>query len=122
MSVNDVPVAASWSAKLALFFQEIVHPFRPFLILRAWAVAPAKAELIVRTYHSQVKFVIIGHTHFPGIWKRGDLVVINTGSFSLPLQRSAVRIQKGKLEVVNITRSEGRFCLGKVRSSFELSC
>jgi predicted phosphodiesterase len=46
--------------------------------------------------------VLIGHTHYAGVWERDGRIVVNTGSF-LPFSgRSMVRLTTDRLEVRKI--------------------
>ncbi len=107
---------------LRLFAREMVHPVRPFIVMACWANAPRLAVRISQRYFPQARFIIMGHTHFPGVWRCGRHVVINTGSFSLPIERTAVRIDHGVLQIVSINRHVGGgYHLGRVKHEFSLS-
>ncbi len=97
-------------------------PHRTLLILRAWQVLPARAADFARRHRPRARFVLVGHTHRPGIWHPPDgACVINTGSFSLPLGAYAVDLADGRLAVRQIEQTGGEFRPGRVLAEFPLA-
>ncbi len=116
--LSDAPL----SLKVVNYLSEFLHPARPFIVLKCWADTPRAADVFAETYLAGcgVKFIIIGHTHFRGVWRVGNRVVINTGSFALPLWRYGVRIRQGVLEVVEVRRRGECFKFGRKLHHFTL--
>ena len=108
-------------ARLAVLLKECWPPSRPWRILKVWKETPGRAEALARVFRPRARFVIVGHTHYQGIWKRGPRVIINTGSFTPPLGRLAVDIEESRLTVRNIVRRGRRFELGKQLAAFPIS-
>jgi predicted phosphodiesterase len=97
-------------------------PSRFFEILRAWRDLPGLAEKLVRQHRPKAKFILVGHTHRPGIWRRpGDLVVINTGSFSRPLGSYVVDLLPNRLVVRRVNPRRGEFHPGATLAEFPLA-
>lgn len=97
-------------------------PSRLFSILRAWQQIPELADAFVRDYQPRAKFLLVGHTHQPGIWRRRDgLVVINTGSFSLPLGGTVVDIAAERLLVRRVEMKRREFHPGRIVAEFSLA-
>lgn len=108
--------AFSW---LRTVLRECWPPWRPLQVFYAWAVTPARAVAMARVFRPQARFILVGHTHFCGHWRRGPRVVINTGSF-LPLSgRMAVDIANGMLTVRPIVMERGMFKAGAPMMEFE---
>ncbi|MFB3894358.1 MAG: metallophosphoesterase [Phycisphaerae bacterium] len=83
-------------------------------VLTAWRRTPSMAAAFMRRYAPDQPFLIIGHTHHPGIWTRRERTVINTGGFARLGHPWMVWIERGRL-VVRRIRLEGRGCSpGKV--------
>jgi predicted phosphodiesterase len=92
--------------------RECWPPWRPFQVFHSWAVTPQRAEALARVFRPRARFIIIGHTHYSGCWRRGPRTIINTGSF-LPLSgRRAVDYQDGALAVRPIIAERGLFRAG----------
>jgi predicted phosphodiesterase len=110
--------------KFALQFANdtIWPPSRLVRILRSWSAMPGLAATLARNHRPHAKFIIIGHTHRPGIWRQPDgLVVINTGSFSRPLGGCVVDVEPGRLVVRRIKAKRGEFRPGRVLAEFALA-
>jgi predicted phosphodiesterase len=105
-------------AVLRTILLECWPPWRPFQVFHSWAVTPARAEALARVFRPRARFILIGHTHFSGCWRRGPRMVINTGSF-LPLSgRMAVDLAGGTLTVRPILLERGVFKAGAPMMQF----
>ena len=68
-------------APLATIVRECWPPWRPLQIIKCWLQLPARAEGLARVFRPRARTIIVGHTHFSGVWRRGPRIIINTGSF-----------------------------------------
>jgi len=94
-------------------------PWRPLSILSGWARAPFLANALASRHAAQARFVVIGHTHFSGVWRVGKRIVINTGGF-LPLSRPlAVDLDDQTLTVRRVNAINGEFRLGTEVARYE---
>jgi predicted phosphodiesterase len=109
--------------KYALYFARdtVWPPLRIFRILHAWRTYSPRAAEFVHTHRPEAKFMVVGHTHRPGIWRhpRGT-VVINTGSFTPPLGGCAVDITDDGLTVRQINSIADEFRIGETIAQFQL--
>jgi predicted phosphodiesterase len=96
-------------AKLRTVLREGWPPWRPFQIFHAWAVTPERARLLLQAFRPNARFIIIGHTHFPGVWERDGRIVINTGGYFPLSKRLTVELRDGKVIVRNVIFSKGQF-------------
>ncbi len=96
-------------------------PHSVFAMLRAWLQLPDRAAAFARQWRPGVRFVMVGHTHRPGVWMRSDLVVINTGSFRPPFGCYAVDVSAPQIVVRQVRYSGGSFALGRVVAAFALA-
>ena len=96
-------------------------PTRILRILGSWRRLPGSASDLAVNHRPAARFIILGHTHFPGIWKRGNRVIINTGSFLPWLGRLCVEFHSDRLEVRRIRHRNGLFRPGKVVRSWSLA-
>jgi predicted phosphodiesterase len=100
-------------AAIRTVLRECWPPWRPFQVFHSWAVTPARADALAHTFRPRASFVLIGHTHFSGWWRRGARTIINTGSF-LPLSgRMAVDVAGDTLTVRPILLERKMFKAGE---------
>ena len=52
-----------------------------FHILKSWFNFPTLTYNFLKRYSPHTKVCVTGHTHRKGVWKRDDVVIINTGCF-----------------------------------------
>jgi hypothetical protein len=98
--------------------RECWPPWRPLQVIHSWIVTPARAEALARVFRPRARFILIGHTHFSGCWRRGPRMIINTGSF-LPLSgRMAVDVQGDTLTIRPILLDRGVFKAGDAMMQF----
>ena len=77
---------------------------------------------IAATHRPAARFMLIGHTHRPGVWTTpSGLTVINTGSLSRPFGALAVDLNPTQLTVRRIVARAGNFLPGPVIAEFALA-
>ena len=107
-------------AAIRTVLRECWPPWRPFQIFHSWAVTPDRAEALARTFRPRARFVLIGHTHFPGFWERNGRTIINTGGFFPLSKRMAVDLEGGVLTVRRIVVENGEFRTREVLRRFSV--
>ncbi len=96
-------------------------PGRALRILRAWREAPGRAASLARKHRPKAAFVVIGHTHKPGFWRKdGGVVVINTGSFCPPFGAMAAVVEPGGISIRKFAFERGQFHPGPAGAEFQL--
>lgn len=85
------------------------RPWAFVQVLRYWAAFPRLAARFVRELSPESSYVIMGHTHRPGIWDVDGLTVINTGSYAFPGRPRAVRLDGRTMSVWRIHRDGAVF-------------
>jgi predicted phosphodiesterase len=98
---------------LRVLFQQFWPPHRPFMILGAWLQTPTLAARLCDLFRPNARYVIVGHTHYPGFWKRGPVTVINTGSYVLHFGALAVLLEGETIEIRKVIKQKEGFALGK---------
>jgi predicted phosphodiesterase len=97
-------------------------PSRLMRILRAWREMPERAASLLHRHRPQAKFILIGHTHHPGVWRRPNgVVVINTGSFTRPFGGCVVDLSGDRLVVRKIVARRREYNAGPVIAEFALA-
>jgi hypothetical protein len=110
--------------KYALHFaaDTVWPPLRIFRIFAAWRSTPGLAAALARRHRPGARFILTGHTHYPGVWRMPDgLVVINTGSFCPPLGGLAVDVTPDRLIVRRVEFRQGAFRPGPATAEFSLA-
>jgi len=112
----------AWRALLSFLADTVWPPHRAALILHSWMVLPSRAACLGARHRPGARFIVTGHTHFPGCWRsRKGTVVINTGSFTRPLGALAVDWREGKLQVRAVERRRSHYHPGSERAEFALA-
>lgn len=107
--------------KVKIFLHQAWPPTTPFRILKCWAEVPERALSLTQRFSLEPPFIIVGHTHNPGIWQRGGQTVINLGSyFPWPAAR-CVDISDNQLTVRKIRKSQNAIQLGKPVARYPLA-
>jgi len=106
---------------LGLFMRQFWPPFRPFMILHAWWETPKLGAKLLQAFRPETRYLLIGHTHFPGCWNHGGRVVINTGSFVWNFGACAVLLKEKSFEIRKIKRYQKNFVLGKRLKEFGIN-
>jgi predicted phosphodiesterase len=106
---------------LGLIARQFWPPFRPFMILQAWWKTPKFGARLLQAFRPGARYLLIGHTHFPGCWDYNGRVIINTGSFVLNFGAHAVLLNDKNFEIRKIDRYQKNFVLGKRLRKFEIS-
>lgn len=106
--------------KLLTILQEAWPPRRPVAILRVWATSHRLAHRLREQFRPDSRFILYGHTHRPGIWRRGDAAAINTGGFLTMARAQVVEISAGELRVLRVVAKGGEFRLGEEAARFSL--
>jgi predicted phosphodiesterase len=109
----ETPTTQGAGRKLGLLVRQLWPPNRPFKIMRAWMELPTRSANLCAIYRPEARFVVIGHTHYPGIWRRGGRTIINTGSFVPYLPAYGVLLESSRLTVRKIERTQEGFSLGR---------
>jgi predicted phosphodiesterase len=96
-------------------------PFRILRILDSWRRLPVSAANLAADHRPKARFVIVGHTHYPGTWTRGSRRIVNTGSFLPLLGRRLVDIYEDWIEVRKTRRSGHDFHPGRLVRRYSLT-
>jgi predicted phosphodiesterase len=109
----------SIAPNLQILVLQFWPPYRPFMILRAWLRTPTLAARLCDLFRPEAKYAIVGHTHYPGYWRRGQVTVINTGSYVLHFGALAVILDGNSLEIRKVKKQKEGFTLGKRIARFQ---
>jgi predicted phosphodiesterase len=97
-------------------------PHRVLSIVRAWRETPGLAATFARRHRPKARFIVIGHTHKPGVWRTASgIVVINTGAFCRPFGPMAAEVSADRIRVRSVQFRKGEFHLGPRVAEFPLT-
>jgi predicted phosphodiesterase len=114
LQLMERPVTkGSKAANLSVLVAQFWPPHRPFMILHAWLQTPTLAARLCDLFRPNARYVLVGHTHYPGFWKRGPVTVINTGSYVLHFGALAVLLDGESIEIRKVIKQKAGFALGK---------
>jgi UDP-2,3-diacylglucosamine pyrophosphatase LpxH len=105
---------------LKLIIRQFWPPFRPFMIVKAWLDTPAKAANLARVFRPNARFIVVGHTHYPGWWKKEPRIIINTGGFVPYFGAYAAIIDAKRIELRRVDTYKRQFVLGKRLASYTI--
>jgi UDP-2,3-diacylglucosamine pyrophosphatase LpxH len=121
LQLLEEPTTRSQFPSLELVGRQLWPPYRPFMILHAWWDTPRLGAKLLRTFRPDTRYLMIGHTHYPGCWQSQGRVIINTGSFVPSFGALAVLLTESSFEIRKVTRYQKKFVLGKQLRAFGLS-
>ncbi len=87
-------------------------------VFYGWQRFPSLVSSWANQYAPTSRFIITGHTHHAGIWKRDERVIINTGCFGFPSHPRAVIIDEDTLSIFRLKLSRGNYSFGRVFASW----
>jgi predicted phosphodiesterase len=99
--------------RFGLFLRQLWPPDRPFKILQAWLELPERGANLCAIYRPEARFLLLGHTHYPGIWRHLGRTIINTGSFVPYLPAYGVLLDSDRLAIRKIERTRKGFEFGR---------
>ncbi len=79
------PEATSHLHRLRRLVTEFWPPRQPLAMLDAWRSLPDRVAAVAPGWFPRAQVVVTGHVHYPKLWRRGGLTVVNTGAFTGPL-------------------------------------
>ncbi|MBK1879383.1 metallophosphoesterase [Pelagicoccus mobilis] len=106
--------------KIKILLHQAWPPSTPFRILKSWREVPDRAASLAQRFGLNPKFVVVGHTHNPGVWKRGETTIINLGSYFPWPGARCVDIASNRLSIRKIKKRENQIEIGKQLATFEL--
>lgn len=109
-----------YAARLAA--DTVWPPLRSLRIVRAWRETPARAADLAAAHRPAALFMLLGHTHRPGVWRTpSGLTVINTGALCRPFGSLVVDLTADLLRVRRVERRAGEFHAGATVAEFALA-
>lgn len=91
----------------------LIRPWAIAQVLWYWRIFPDLAASFAEEHAPDARFLVFGHTHRPGIWKRGERTIINTGSFGFPGTPRAVIVEGDRLTVMRVVKRKAQYEFGK---------
>ncbi len=112
--------------RLYRVFHAVFPPRRLVSMLHTWSTTPRVVAALAREQRSRARVVILGHTHYPGVWRvpgrngQPTITVINTGSFTRPFGALFVELAGERLRVIKVRRGARGFEAGRDVAEIDL--
>ncbi len=106
------PENTSHLHRLRRLVTEFWPPRQPLAMLHAWRSLPDRVAAVAPQWFPRAQVVVTGHVHFPKVWRRGALTIINTGAFTGPLGAYVVDVAGDRVAVHRLKLRRGRWRLG----------
>lgn len=106
--------------KFKIFLHQAWPPTRPFKILKCWAEVPDRAVSLATRFGRAPRYIVVGHTHRPGTWNRGEQTVINLGSYFPWPGALCIDIDARALIVRKIRKRQNKIKIGSSIASYQL--
>ncbi|HEY4813335.1 MAG TPA: metallophosphoesterase [Chthoniobacterales bacterium] len=116
---EPVTTKHQFAPMLRVLMHQVWPPHRPFMIIGAWVKTPTLAARLCDLFRPNARYILVGHTHYPGVWQRGQITVINTGSYVLNFGALAVILDGESVEIRKVKRQKEGFVLGKRVARFQ---
>ena len=116
----DAPPRTGWD-RARHTARKFWPPSCALAMAQAWLRLPALAADFACRHRPGARFLVVGHTHLPGVWIRRNLVIINTGSFCPPFGSYAVDVSPFHVVVRRVRHGRDGFGLGRIVASFALA-
>lgn len=107
--------------RLYRFGRALLPPRQLLTMLEVWRHMARDAAALAERYAPGARFILVGHSHSPGVHSVGGRVVINTGSFCRPRGQCCVDLQDGLLRVKQVRQADQGFVAAKVLREFPLA-
>ena len=120
LEMHEPRSASRRLARTAMILRELWPPWRVLQILRCWMQEPGRAAALADEFRPQARFLILGHSHRAGLWKRRSRIIINTGSFMPPSGKWAVRFETDHLTIQRIVCVKQEWALGRSIATWDL--
>ncbi|MEM9111020.1 MAG: metallophosphoesterase family protein [Planctomycetota bacterium] len=83
----------------------LARPIEIPKVLWYWRQEALMGQRFLEQYASKARYLIVGHSHRAGIWRRGGRVIINTGAFMFPGRPWCALVENGRITVHRIKRT-----------------
>ncbi len=98
--------------RLRRLVTEFWPPRQPLQMLHAWRSLPDRVATCAPRWFPKAQVVVTGHVHFPKVWRRGALTVVNTGAFTGPLGAYLVDVDAERVVVHRLKLRRGLWHAG----------
>ena len=115
------PEQTDFLHRLLRLTTEFFPPQQPWAMLRTWMTFADRVAATIPQWRPHAKVVVTGHVHFPRVWRRGPLTVVNTGAFTGPLGSYSVDYDREACVVRRLDQRDNRWHPGKTITTIQLA-
>lgn len=107
-----------WMGHMA---RDLIALRRLFAIFHSWTVAPTRASMLAETFRPDYRFIAIGHTHWPGVWRRRGRVIFNTGAYFPWPGQGIVEVHEDEIIFRKVKARANSFYPGRIVKRFPVT-
>ncbi len=118
LTASQLASHAEWDAleqqaRLSALRGMLLRPWSIVEVVRYWRRFPRLVDAFASEYAPTARFIITGHTHRAGIWKRNERTILNTGCFGFPSRPHGVVISDDTLAFHRIIETSAGYELDR---------
>jgi len=106
--------------RLRRLVTEFWPPRQPLAMLHAWRSLPDRVAAVAPRWFTRAQVVVTGHVHYPKVWRRGSLTIVNTGALTGPLGAYLVDVIGNRVAVHRLKLRRGRWQPGHLVAEIPL--
>lgn len=106
--------------RLRRLASEFWPPRQPIAMIHAWHSLPDRVASVAPTWFPGAQVIVTGHVHFPKVWRRGELTIVNTGAFTGPLGAFMVDLVGDLVTVHRLKQRRRRWYPGRLVAQIPL--
>ena len=115
------PEKRDFRYRLRRLFVEFFPPRQPWAMIRTWASFANRVAARQPEWCPDAQVIATGHIHFPRVWRRGALTIVNTGAFSGPLGAYCVDVEADTVTVRRLQNRPDGWHAGSIVSTIPLA-
>ena len=111
----------TFTRRIGWYLRLLMRPPALWAVLNFWRRMPRLAAEFLDRYADDARMMILGHAHWPGVWRVADRWIVNTGTFERPLARAlVVRVEGAGVEIRKVVRRKGLCLPGPVVGCYDV--
>jgi len=115
------PARRGITHRIRRFATEFFPPRQPWAMIQTWRSFADRVAIRQPDWCSTSQIIATGHVHFPRVWRRGDLTIVNTGAFSGPLGAFCVDLAQDTVTVRRLKKQGSVWHPGPTHTTIPLA-
>lgn len=107
--------------RLKRLWTEFFPPRQPWAMVHSWSTFASRVAKAAKTWNPGAQVIVTGHIHFPRVWQRGPVTIVNTGAFTGPLGSATVELVNDTVSVRRLVERNGKWHPGPLMREIQLA-